>query len=90
MTRGGSPAGSLSKKHNVLSPKVTENIDRKASKIQMGEDHLFREFLRDRVFVLIDSGMPGDRDALYFLREINPFFPFIGNIVWLKCTCTYT
>ena len=41
MTRGGSPAGSLTKKHNVLSPvaKVNNenNIDRKASRIQMGK-----------------------------------------------------
>ena len=39
MTRGGSPAGSLTKKPNVLSPKVNSDnsADRKASKIQMGK-----------------------------------------------------
>jgi hypothetical protein len=30
-------------------------------------------------FVLIGSGIPGDRGALYFLRERKPFFPhFFG------------
>ena len=39
MTRGGSPAGSLTKKPYVLSPKVNSDnsADRKASKIQMGK-----------------------------------------------------
>ena len=47
MTRGGSPAGSLTKKHNVLSPvaKVNNenNIDRKASRIQMGKGSLMND-----------------------------------------------
>jgi hypothetical protein len=30
----------------------------------------------DHGFVLIDSGIPGDRDALYFLQEKKHFFPF--------------
>jgi hypothetical protein len=31
----------------------------------------------DHGFVLICSGIPGDRDALYFLQERKPiFFPF--------------
>jgi hypothetical protein len=32
--------------------------------------------MEDRDFVLIDSGIPGDRDALYFLQEKKHFFPF--------------
>jgi hypothetical protein len=43
----------------------------------------------DRGFDLIDSGIPGDRDALYFLGE-NPFFSSWGAFFWFKCNCTYT
>jgi hypothetical protein len=32
-------------------------------------------WMEDRIFVLIDSGMPGDRDSLYFLQDGN-FFQF--------------
>jgi hypothetical protein len=42
--------------------------------------------MRDRGFVLIDSDIPGDRDALYFLRERKPFFPgtFFGSNVIIQ------
>jgi hypothetical protein len=34
----------------------------------------------DHGFVLICSGIPGDRDALYFLQERKPIFFLLGNI----------
>jgi hypothetical protein len=34
--------------------------------------------------------MPGDRDAISFLREINSFFKILGNIFWLIYNCIYT
>jgi hypothetical protein len=34
--------------------------------------------------------MPGDRDAISFLREINSFFKIIGNFFWLICNCIYS
>jgi hypothetical protein len=34
--------------------------------------------------------MPGNRDAISFLREINSFFSILGNIFWLICNCIYS
>jgi hypothetical protein len=51
---------------------------------------LFACTMGDHGFVLICSGIPGDRDALYFLQERKPIFSFLGNIFWLKCNYTHT
>jgi hypothetical protein len=34
----------------------------------------------DHGFVLIDSGIPGDRDALFFFEEKKTIFSFLWNI----------
>jgi hypothetical protein len=43
----------------------------------------------DHGVVLIYSGIPGVRDALYFLQEKKTkIFSFLRNIFWLKCNYT--
>jgi hypothetical protein len=46
----------------------------------------------DNGIVLIDSSIPGDRDALYFFEEKKKTFCFLfyGTFFGLNCKCTCT